>query len=71
MKLYGVLLLLVLICATLFIGVVGNILADRVQVVYWIAEAEAWRSGGLNNDRLHVNMWGSAECTAPCKKYYL
>ena len=19
---------------------------------------------GLNNDRLHVNLWGSAECTA-------
>ncbi|MYB66667.1 hypothetical protein F4083_13015 [Candidatus Poribacteria bacterium] len=64
MKLYRVLLLIVFICATLFIGVVGNILANRNQNAYWFAEAQAWRSGGLNNDRLHVNMWGSAECTA-------
>lgn len=64
MKLYSVLLLLVLICVTLFIGVTNTIFADRDQYFYWIAEAYAWRSGGLNNDRLHVNMWGSAECTA-------
>ncbi len=64
MKLYRVLLLLVLICTTLFIGVTNTILAGRYQDEYWIAEAYAWRSGGLNNDRLHVNMWGSAECTA-------
>ena len=65
MKLYSVLLLIVFLCATLFIGVVSNISAStRDQELYWIAEASARRSGGINNDRLHVNMWGIAECTA-------
>ena len=65
MKLYRILLLIVFICATLFIGAVNNISSlTRVQEVYWIAEASAWRTGGINNDRLHVNLKGKAQCTA-------
>ncbi len=61
MKLNRVLLLISFSCAILFVGVVSNIFASlTVEHGDYIAIANGWRSGGINNDRLHVNLTAEA-----------
>ena len=58
-------LLLIFCSGILFVGVVSNIFAyTTVQNGQYTAHADAYRSGGINNDRLHVNLWAMAECNA-------
>ena len=63
MKLYRFSLLIFFLYTILFVGVVSSIFATTTdQIGPYIAQANAYRSGGINNDRLHVNLWAMAEC---------
>ena len=67
MKLYRV-FFLIFFSGILFVGVVSNIFSVvRVQDGPYIAEANAYRSGGINNDRLHVNLYAMAESKASAR----
>lgn len=65
MKLSRVLFLIVFSCTTLFVGVVGDISASYDSDGPYSASASAYRRGGVYNNRLHVHLSTSAQCTDP------
>ncbi|MDE0637632.1 MAG: hypothetical protein OXI43_17480 [Candidatus Poribacteria bacterium] len=62
MKLSNVLLLIVFLCVIFF---VSDISANYAEDGPYKASASAYRTGGIYNNRLHVHLFASAQCTDP------